>query len=50
VINANARYQARILSESSPVMAEHIKDGTLHVVASHYDVATGVVTLLEGAS
>ncbi len=46
-IKANARIQARIVSESSPVMAEQVKKKTLRIVASYYDLATGAVTLLD---
>jgi carbonic anhydrase len=44
---ANARIQAKLLRESSPVIAEHVAQGTLSVVASHYDLATGKVTILK---
>ena len=44
---ANARIQAKLLRESSPVIAEHVAQGTLQVVASQYDLATGKVTILK---
>jgi carbonic anhydrase len=46
-IRANALIQARLLRESSPVIAEAIQKGTLRVVASHYDLGTGTVTALD---
>ena len=45
-IKANARIQARLLAKSSPVLGAAIKQGKLKVVASHYELATGKVTLL----
>ena len=45
-IKANARYQARLLGESSTVLAPMIKEGKLKVVAGYYDLANGAVTLL----
>jgi carbonic anhydrase len=44
---ANARIQAKLLRESSPVIAERVAQGTLQVVASQYDLATGKVTILK---
>jgi carbonic anhydrase len=46
-IKANARIQARLLTDSSPVIAEAVKGGTLKVVGAYYDLATGGVTLLS---
>jgi carbonic anhydrase len=46
-IKANARIQARLLGESSPVVAEAVKGGTLKVVGAYYDLVTGGVTLLD---
>ncbi len=46
-IKANARFQAHIVGESSPVLAEQVKQKSLRIVASYYDLATGVVTLLD---
>ncbi|MGH7355537.1 MAG: carbonic anhydrase [Candidatus Rokuibacteriota bacterium] len=48
-IRANARIQARLLKESSPVFAAAIGKGHLKVVAAYYDVATGAVTMLDQA-
>lgn len=45
-IRANARIHARLLQESSPVIAGAVKQGRLKVVAAYYDLASGVVTLL----
>jgi carbonic anhydrase len=44
---ANAKIQAQLLKESSPVLAGLIKDGKLSVVAAFYDVESGKVTLLS---
>lgn len=46
-IRANATIQAKLLAESSPVLAELIKKNALMVVASYYDLVTGKVTLLS---
>ncbi|MBI1779558.1 MAG: carbonic anhydrase [Proteobacteria bacterium] len=46
VSKANAKIQARLLRESSPVLAELIKKKQLKVVAAYYDVATGKVAWL----
>lgn len=43
----NAKNQARILSQASPVLAGLIKDNKLKVVAAHYDLANGRVSLLS---
>ena len=45
-IRANARIQAALLGKASPVLADFIGAGKLKVVAAHYDIATGEVTLL----
>jgi carbonic anhydrase len=45
-IKANAVYQARLLGESSTVIAPMIKSGKVKVVAAYYDLATGAVTQL----
>ena len=47
---ANAKIQAQLLKESSPVLAGLIKDGKLSVVAAFYDVESGKVTLSIEAS
>ena len=46
-IRANAKIQAKLLGDSSPVIANAVKDGTLKVVAAHYDLANGKVALLD---
>lgn len=46
VTKANAKIQAKLLSQASTVIAEKIKEGQLKVVAGYYDVGSGVVTLL----
>lgn len=45
-IDANARIQAMLLSQASPILAGAIKDGDLKVVAARYDIASGQVSLL----
>lgn len=47
VTQANAKIQARLLSQSSPVVAEAIKEGQLKVVAGYYDIGSGAVTILD---
>lgn len=44
---ANAQVQARLLRESSTVIAGMVKAGTVKVLPSYYDLGTGAVTLLE---
>jgi len=44
---ANARIQARLLRDSSPVVAGAIGEGKLQVVAAIYDIANGKVSLLD---
>lgn len=46
-IKANAVVQAKLLRESSTVIAGMVKAGTVKVLPSYYDLGTGVVTLLE---
>ena len=46
-IKANSKIQAKLLSDSSPVIASAIKDAKLKVVAAYYDLATGKVELLD---
>jgi carbonic anhydrase len=43
---ANARIQANLLKDSSPVVASAISDGKLRVVAAYYELASGRVSLL----
>ncbi|HEY7139896.1 MAG TPA: carbonic anhydrase [Methylomirabilota bacterium] len=45
-IRANARIQAGLLGKASPVLAELVAAGKLKIVAAHYDIATGAVSLL----
>jgi carbonic anhydrase len=47
VTKANAKIQAKLLSQASTVIAEKIKEGQLKVVAGYYDIGSGVVTLLD---
>ena len=46
-IKANAKIQAGLLRQSSPVLAEQIKQNQLKIVAGYYDLASGTVTLLD---
>ena len=46
-VKANAKIQARLLSESSPVVASAVKNGELKVVAAYYHLTTGKVDLLD---
>jgi carbonic anhydrase len=45
-IKANAKIQAALLRQSSPVLAEQIKKNELKIVAAFYDLATGKVSML----
>jgi carbonic anhydrase len=45
-IKANARIQAKVIATASPLVAGMIKEGTLKVVAGHYDLGRGTVTVL----
>ncbi len=45
-IKANAKVQAALLREASPVCAGLIKQKKLQVVAGYYDLASGAVTVL----
>jgi carbonic anhydrase len=45
-IRANARYQAALLQHASPLLAGLVKNKKLRIVAAHYDLATGRVSLL----
>ena len=45
-IDANARIQATLLSQASPLIAGAITEGKLKVVAARYDLASGKVSLL----
>jgi len=44
---ANAKIQAALLRQASPVLAGLIKDGKLKVVAAYYDIGAGTVTVLD---
>jgi carbonic anhydrase len=46
-IKANAKIQAGLLRQSSPVLADHIKESQLKIVAGYYDLSSGKVTLLD---
>jgi carbonic anhydrase len=43
---ANAKIQAALLRDSSPVLGGLIKEGKLKIAAGFYDIATGKMTLL----
>ncbi len=43
---ANAKIQATLLSESSPVISGMVKEGKVKVVAGYYDLGSGSVTLV----
>lgn len=47
VIDANAKIQATLLSQASPIIAGAIKEGKLKVVPARYDIASGKVSLLS---
>jgi carbonic anhydrase len=44
---ANAKIQSALLREGSTVIAGLLKEGKLKVVAGYYDIASGVVSLLD---
>jgi carbonic anhydrase len=46
-IKANARIQAALLRQASPVLAEQIKQNQLKIVAAYYDLTSGNVSLLD---
>ena len=46
-IKANARMQAALLRQSSPLLAEHIRQNQLKIVAAYFDLASGKVTVLD---
>jgi carbonic anhydrase len=46
-VRANAKIQAALLRECSPVVSSLMKENKLKVVSAFYDLATGVVSLLE---
>jgi len=45
-IKANAKIQATLLSQSSPVIAGMVKSGGVKVNSAYYDLGSGAVTLL----
>lgn len=45
-IKANAKNQANLLSQASPVLAGLIQENKLKIVSAYYDLATGKVSLL----
>ena len=45
-IDFNAKIQATLLSQASPILAAAINEGNLNVVPARYDIATGKVSLL----
>ena len=46
-IKANAKIQAALLRQSSPVLAGQIKQSQLKIVAGYYDLAGGKVSILD---
>jgi len=46
-VKINAKLQARLLRQASPVIAGAVKTGQLEVIAAYYDLASGSVTVLE---
>ena len=46
-IKANARIQAALLRQSSPVLSDEVKQNRLKIVAAYYDLASGNVSLLD---
>ena len=46
-IKANAKIQAALLRQSSPVLAEQLKQNQLKIVAAYYDLASGKITILD---
>src|SRR5260370_13999670 len=46
-IKANARIQAALLRQSSPVLAEQIKQNRLKIVSAYYDLTSGKVSLID---
>ena len=46
-IAANARIQAQLVREASPVVAGFLKEGKIKVVAAVYDLGSGKVNLLD---
>jgi carbonic anhydrase len=46
-VKENARMQADLLGENSPVLSGLVNEGKLKIVAGYYDLATGRVSLLS---
>jgi carbonic anhydrase len=46
-IKANAKIQGSLLRQSSPVLADYIKQSQLKIVEAYYDLATGKVAILD---
>src|SRR5689334_2096848 len=46
-IKANAKIQAGLLRQSSPVLADYINQNRLKIVAGYYDLASGKVVILD---
>lgn len=46
-IKANAKLQARLLREASPVLAGFLKEKKLKIAAGYYELATGKVSIFE---
>ncbi len=46
-IKANAKIQAALLRQASPVLAAQLKQNQLKIVAGYYDLSSGKVTLLD---
>ena len=44
---ANSKFQASLLRTSSTVISGMVKSGALRVVPGHYDLGSGIVTILE---
>lgn len=45
-----AKLIARRIAESEPIIADHVKDGTVKVIAMYYDLGSGKVVVLEDTS
>jgi carbonic anhydrase len=43
----NARFQAALLGDASPVLRDRVAAGTLEIVAGVYKLGTGLVELLN---
>jgi carbonic anhydrase len=46
-VRTNTKMQAALLRKASTVIAGPVKQNTLKVIAAHYDMASGTVTLLD---